>query len=180
MDEGDGTSLLSSVTEIVSVYLHQNSVEPDELGQIITSVTEALRGALTHAPLTAAAASRPAADATAPEAAPSTQEQPAVAPAVPVDDSIHPDYLVCLECGAKQKTLKRHLASAHALSPQEYRQRWGLDRDYPVTALNYAEARRETALRIGLGRGGRAAAPVASKPMRKGRGRPKGTAKKVA
>ena len=69
-------------------------------------------------------------------------------PAVPVRRSVQPDHLVCLVCGKKQKLLKRHLAAEHELTPDEYRQRFGLQPDYPMMAPNYANQRRELALSI--------------------------------
>jgi predicted transcriptional regulator len=73
-------------------------------------------------------------------------------PAVSVRRSIRPDHLVCLVCGKEQKLLKRHLAGEHQLTPEEYRERFGLKSDYPMVAPNYAQQRRELALSIGLGR----------------------------
>jgi predicted transcriptional regulator len=66
--------------------------------------------------------------------------------------SVKNDYLVCLDCGAKVKTLKRHLQSAHALDPREYHERWGLKKDYPMTAPAYSERRSAMARDLGLGR----------------------------
>jgi predicted transcriptional regulator len=66
--------------------------------------------------------------------------------------SVRPDHLVCLICGKKQKLLKRHLAVEHELTPNQYREPFGLKPDYPMAAPNYAERRRELALEIGLGR----------------------------
>ncbi len=73
-------------------------------------------------------------------------------PAVPIKRSVTPDYIVCLEDGKKQKMLKRHLKTAHGMSPDKYRERWGLSRDYPMVAPNYAKTRSELAKKIGLGR----------------------------
>ena len=73
-------------------------------------------------------------------------------PAVSVRRSIQPDHLVCLICGRTQKLLKRHLAVEHELTPNQYREAFGLKPDYPMTAPNYAQQRRELAFRIGLGR----------------------------
>jgi predicted transcriptional regulator len=187
-----GTTLLSSVTEIVSVYLQQNKAEPGQLSQIITSVTEALRSALPDAPRTVSethegSAAAPS-ESRAGEDTDGEAQQPAAAvsapvePAVPVEQSVFSDYLVCLECGLKQKLLKKHLRIAHGLSPQDYRKRWSLDAKYPMAAPSFAEGKREMAKRIGLGRGrpadkeanrGVEAAPppAASSPERKGRGR---------
>ena len=79
-------------------------------------------------------------------------------PAVPVRRSITPDYLVCLEDGRKFKSLKRHLRTKYNMSPEDYRAKWGLAKDYPMVAPNYAKARSELAKQMGLGQGGRQAA----------------------
>jgi predicted transcriptional regulator len=73
-------------------------------------------------------------------------------PAVPIRKSVHPDYIICLEDGKKMKMLKRHLMTRYNMSPDEYRAKWGLGKDYPMVAPNYAKARAETARRLGLGR----------------------------
>jgi predicted transcriptional regulator len=72
-------------------------------------------------------------------------------PAVPVKKSITPDFIVCLEDGKKLKMLKRHLKTAYNMSPEEYRERWGLSPDYPMVAPNYAKQRSRLAKEIGLG-----------------------------
>ena len=74
------------------------------------------------------------------------------APAVSIKKSVRPDYIVCLEDGEKHKMLKRHLRTAHELTPDAYRQRWGLAGDYPLVAPKYAELRSKLAKKIGLGR----------------------------
>ncbi len=81
-------------------------------------------------------------------------EEPAAKPnpAVPIKQSVKPEYIVCLEDGKKLKMLKRHLKTAHKLTPAEYRERWGLPRDYPMVAPNYAATRSKLAKKIGLGR----------------------------
>jgi predicted transcriptional regulator len=83
------------------------------------------------------------------------QEAPIVAdkqlPAVPVKKSIFPDYLVCLEDGKKLKMLKRHLSTAYAMTPEQYREKWGLAADYPMVAPSYAKHRSSLAKQIGLG-----------------------------
>ena len=84
-------------------------------------------------------------------------------PAVSVRRSITPDYLICLEDGRKFKSLKRHLRTKYDLSPEQYRARWNLPKDYPMVAPNYALARSELAKQMGLGQGGR-------KPARRARG----------
>jgi predicted transcriptional regulator len=72
-------------------------------------------------------------------------------PAVPIKKSVNPDYLVCLEDGKKLKMLKRHLKTAYDLTPEQYRERWGLGSDYPMVAPNYAKQRSRLAKEIGLG-----------------------------
>ena len=85
-------------------------------------------------------------------------------PAVPIDKSIKRNEIICLECGKGQKILKRHLTSAHGLTSEEYRARWGLRRDYPLVAPNYAKMRSEFAKKIGLGR--KPGAVKSKKPVR--------------
>jgi predicted transcriptional regulator len=77
------------------------------------------------------------------------------APAVPIKKSVTPEYIVCLEDGKKLKMLKRHLKTAYDMTPDEYRQRWGLPHDYPMVAPNYAKHRSSLAKKIGLGTKGR-------------------------
>ena len=78
-------------------------------------------------------------------------------PAVPVRKSITPEHLICLEDGRKFKSLKRHLRTKYNMSPEEYRAKWGLPKDYPMVAPNYAKARSDLAKQMGLGQGGRQA-----------------------
>ncbi len=73
-------------------------------------------------------------------------------PAVPIEDSIHDDYVICLEDGKKLKTLRRHLKAAFGMTPEDYRHRWGLSDDYPMVAPNYSKRRSELANQIGLGK----------------------------
>ncbi len=77
---------------------------------------------------------------------------PKPSPAVPIKQSVTPDYIICLEDGKKHKMLKRHLKTAHGMSPDKYRERWGLPRDYPMVAPNYSKTRSKLAIKIGLGR----------------------------
>ncbi len=77
---------------------------------------------------------------------------PKPTPAVPIKRSVTPDYIICLEDGTEHKMLKRHLKTAHSMSPNEYRERWGLPRDYPLVSPNYAKRRSQIAKKIGLGR----------------------------
>jgi predicted transcriptional regulator len=141
---------MRTVGQIVSSFLERTTVSAGELPALIRSVRDAL-----------ASEKATSAEAAVPEAAaaPATQE-----PAVPVRRSVRPDHLVCLECGAKQKTLKRHLSTAHRLSVDEYRAKWNLPRDYPMVAPDYAARRSALAKQIGLGRrgAGEAEAPAAA------------------
>lgn len=123
--------LIDMTADIVSAYVGHNTVAPDELTDLINRVYAALAGAV----------SGDAASARV------TREEPAV----PIRKSITPDYLICLEDGKKFKSLKRHLRSHYNLSPEEYRDKWGLPRDYPMVAPNYAQARSKLAKKMGLG-----------------------------
>ena len=83
--------------------------------------------------------------------APEPQPEP-LKPAVPVKKSVTPDYIICLEDGKKFKSLKRHLMTHYGLTPDQYREKWGLDSSYPMVAPNYAQARSQLAKKMGLGR----------------------------
>jgi predicted transcriptional regulator len=128
-NEAGEDSLLTLTTDIVAAHVSNNSVAVNDLPNLIQNVHEALVGI---------SGSR-----SAPEARPE--------PAVSIRSSIKPDFIVCLEDGKKQKMLKRHLMTNHNLTPDEYRQKWGLASDYPMVAPNYAEQRRTLAKSIGLG-----------------------------
>jgi predicted transcriptional regulator len=136
--------LLSRTTEIVASFAGHHTVAVGDLPAVIASVFRALRG------VGQGGADQPAAEAPV--------------PAVPVKRSIGTDFLVCLEDGKKVKTLKRHLASHHQLTPDQYRQRWGLPRDYPMVAPAYAAQRSAMARQFGLGRKPAAAAPPPPAP----------------
>jgi predicted transcriptional regulator len=73
-------------------------------------------------------------------------------PAVPIKKSIQPEYIVCLEDGMHARTLKRHLRTAHDMTPEQYREKWGLSEDYPLIAAGYSAARSKMAKKLGLGR----------------------------
>jgi predicted transcriptional regulator len=104
-------------------------------------------------------------------------------PAVPIRRSVHRDYVVCLECGWRGQMLKRHVATGHGLTVEQYRARWNLPRDHRIVALGYSERRSGLAKRIGLGRGRRAfredpepaelEIPAAPQPRSRRRGRPR-------
>jgi predicted transcriptional regulator len=122
--------LVELAAEIVSAYVVKNSVRPSELSNLITEVHRALSS--THA------------GTIEPEPEP-------LNPAVNPKRSVFPDYIVCLEDGMKFKSLKRHLRTHHEMSPEEYRQKWGLAHDYPMVAPNYAAARSALAKKLGFG-----------------------------
>ncbi|PKP77071.1 MAG: MucR family transcriptional regulator [Alphaproteobacteria bacterium HGW-Alphaproteobacteria-3] len=126
--------LIDMTADIVAAYVGHNPVAPDELSDLINRVFSALSDASTGGAGSA-----------------SFKEEPAV----PVRKSITPDYLICLEDGKKFKSLKRHLRSHYNLSPEAYREKWGLPRDYPMVAPNYAQARSRLAKKMGLGQAGR-------------------------
>lgn len=131
-------SLLDQTTSIVTAYASTNQLTEDGLVQLIRRVHRELLSVTGLAPI-----EQPA-DEVKVLAAPT--------PAVPIKKSVTPDYLICLEDGAKVKVLKRYLRSRFNMSPEEYREKWGLPRDYPMSAPNYSKHRSEMAKRIGLGR----------------------------
>jgi predicted transcriptional regulator len=126
----------SLTAEIVSAYVSHNNIASSDLAGLITAVA----GQLSKVGVK-------------PQRSPEEKFKPAVS----VRRSIRPDHLVCLVCGEPQKMLKRHLATRHELSPAEYRARFGLKPEYPMTAPKYAQQRREVALAAGLGRAPRSA-----------------------
>ena len=127
-DQPNNTELLELTTEIVSAHVSNNSLPVGDLPQLIQDVYRTLL----NVGGTQGAMERPQ-------------------PAVSVKKSVTPDYIVCLEDGKKLKMLKRHLKTAYNLTPEEYRQRWGLSADYPMVAPNYAKVRSSLAKKIGLG-----------------------------
>lgn len=120
--------LLALTTDIVTSHLSRNPVDASDISGLIKDV---------YATLSTVGAAEPDAD----------RPQPAVS----IRKSIHPDYIVCLEDGKKLKMLKRHLKTSYDMTPDDYRQRWGLPSDYPMVAPNYANQRRDLAKKIGLG-----------------------------
>ena len=130
--------MLRMTTDVVSAYVGNNTTATNQLPDLIRTV---------HGSLNALG------EAQAAESAPK--------PAVPVRRSLTPEYLVCLEDGKKLKMLKRYLRTTYDMSPDDYRQKWGLPADYPMVAPNYAKRRSEFAKRIGLGRRGRGGQPEA-------------------
>ena len=123
------SALLELTTEIVSAHVTNNPVAVQDLPDLIRQVHNTL-SAIDQAP--ASQFDRPQ-------------------PAVPIKKSVTSDFIVCLEDGRKLKMLKRHLKTAYDMTPEDYRERWGLPADYPMVAPNYARQRSNLAKKIGLG-----------------------------
>ena len=120
----------SLIADIVQSYVAKNTVAVDQLASLITTVHQALSGLGTAPPLAAEA----------------------LMPAVPIRRSVQQDHVVCLECGFRGLTLRRHLRVRHGLEVSAYRARWKLAPDHPVTAPGYSERRSAVAKQLGLGR----------------------------
>ena len=129
--KSSSSELVEITVDIVSAYISNNSVQSSDLASLIDQTFNALQQA-------AAKETQPTKDV--------------LKPAVPIKKSITPDAITCLECGKKFKTLKRHLRTDYTLTPEEYREKWGLPHDYPIVAPNYAAARSALAKKMGLGR----------------------------
>ena len=127
-DNTSNADILGLTAQIVSAHVSNNAVAPDSLSSLIQEVYRTLAGVGTEAP-----------------------EVEKQAPAVPVKKSVFADYIVCLEDGKKLKMLKRHLKTAYNMSPEQYREKWGLPADYPMVAPSYAKHRSTLAKKIGLG-----------------------------
>jgi len=126
----------SLVAEIVSGYVKKNQIAPADLPALINTVYQSL--------VTAGKATEP---------------EPARTPAVSIRQSVRPDYVVCLDCGWRGQMLRRHVKRAHGLTPEQYRARWSLKPDYPLTAPAYAAQRSALAKQMGLGRGAKGRRP---------------------
>jgi predicted transcriptional regulator len=122
-------TLLTLTADIVAAHVSNNSVAVNDLPNLIQNVHAALSGISGNGAAT----------------------EPKPEPKVSIRASIKPDYIVCLEDGKKLKMLKRHLMTHYNMTPDQYRQKWGLNADYPMVAPNYAEQRRNLAKSIGLG-----------------------------
>ena len=133
----DKAEIIEMTAEIVAAYVENNNISTADLPALIQSVHRALTSV--------------SSGVEAVEAAPKE-------PAVPIRRSITADFLICLEDGRKFKSLKRHLRTKYNMSPEDYRAKWGLAKDYPMVAPNYAKARSDLAKQMGLGQGGRQAA----------------------
>ncbi|HUO23568.1 MAG TPA: MucR family transcriptional regulator [Caulobacteraceae bacterium] len=134
MDEK--SEIIEMTADIVSAYVGNNAVAAADLPSLIQHVHGALANVSNGTEVV--------------EVAPKE-------PAVPVKRSITPGFLICLEDGRKFKSLKRHLRTKYNMSPEDYRAKWGLPKDYPMVAPDYAKARSELAKQMGLGQGGRQA-----------------------
>jgi len=123
--------LIELTADVVAAYVSNNPVPVGELPNLIADVHAALGrvGGTVEQP-------------------PADKQKPAVNP----KRSVHDDYIICLEDGKKFKSLKRHLMTHYNMSPDQYREKWGLDASYPMVAPNYAEARSQLAKKMGLGR----------------------------
>jgi predicted transcriptional regulator len=126
----EGASIIELAAHIVSAFVSKNTVQAGELPNIIASV---------HAALSNAAANGVA------------EPKEELKPAVAIKKSVTPEYIVCLEDGRKLKSMKRHLRTHYDMSPEEYRHKWGLPIDYPMTAPVYAATRSQLAKTMGLG-----------------------------
>jgi len=130
----DTDTLVALTADIVAAHVSNNSVSISDLVTLIGSVHASLSGL---------------------GEAPEPEPQPEQKPAVSVRASIKPDYLVCLEDGKQVKMLKSYLRTKFNMTPEEYRAKWNLPKDYPMVSPNYAARRRELAMQIGLGKNGR-------------------------
>jgi predicted transcriptional regulator len=128
-NQGSDDTLITLTADIVAAHVSNNSVAVNDLPQLIANVHGALAGL----------------------GGPGSVPEVRLEPKVPIRSSIKPDYIVCLEDGKRLKMLKRHLMTHYQMTPDQYRQKWGLNSDYPMVAPNYAEQRRTLAKAIGLG-----------------------------
>ena len=127
-DAYDNNDIIAWTADIVASHVQNNNVEIEELPRLIRLVHDSLNGLSGE----------------------DSREKPK--PAVSIRRSITPEFIICLEDGRKLKMLKRHLATAYRMSPEQYKEKWGLPKDYPMVAPNYAKHRSSLAKKIGLGR----------------------------
>src|SRR5262245_2290495 len=129
-DNAANADYIGLTAEIVSAYVSNNTVASGDIPALINQVHSALLRVSSG------------------QAGPLSEP---LKPAVPVKRSINPDFIVCLEDGKKFKSLKRHLRTQYGMTPEQYREKWGLAADYPMVAPNYAAARSQLAKQMGLG-----------------------------
>jgi predicted transcriptional regulator len=159
VENQQNTDKLALIADVVSSYLRRNSVSTDQIGTVVASVTRAIGDAEKQL------AGGGVEVGASPDIATTARPEPAVS----VRSSVKPDFIICLDCGAKVKTLKRHLQSAHGLDPKQYRERWELKKDYPMTAPAYSERRSAMARDLGLGRKAGEAGKAAKKSPWRGK-----------
>jgi predicted transcriptional regulator len=157
-------TILTLAVQIVSAHVQHNKMQSEELPGFIQQIYKTLHAVGSE---------------------PSVADKPA--PAVAVKKSVFDDHVICLDCGKKLKMLKRHLMTDHNMTPEQYRERWGLGRDYPMVAPDYASKRSALAKKIGLGRksGARVSAKAPAKAPAKAKspkvpGRKPGRPRKIA
>jgi predicted transcriptional regulator len=126
------SDILRMTTKVVTAYVSNNTISDTQIPEVIETVYESLEGLING----------------------NTNGQMKKKPAVPIQRSITPDHIICLEDGKKLTMLKRYLRTNHGMTPDEYRAKWGLARDYPMVSPNYAKKRSAFAKEIGLGKRG--------------------------
>lgn len=129
-ETNESLEVMAMVSDIVAAYVSNHTMDPSELPNFVQLVQRSLCSANSKSSFILASRSEPA---------------------VPIDESVQPDYIVCLEDGKRMKMLKRHLKTAYNMTPDQYRERWGLPANYPMVAPNYAVKRQNIAKTIGLG-----------------------------
>jgi predicted transcriptional regulator len=130
MDRLTSTEIITLTTDIVAAYVSNNTLSVEEIPAVVNTVFQCMSSLAVRGNIRTATPD----------------------PVVPVNQSVFPDYIVCLEDGKQLKMLKRHLKSSYNMTPEQYRERWGLPADYPMVAPNYAKRRSSLAIEIGLGR----------------------------
>lgn len=144
-DNNTSKDVLGLTAQIVAAHVSHNPVSAQDLPLLIQQVFKTLAGVSGPAP------------------APAAKPQPAV----PIKKSITPEYIICLDDGKKLKMLKRHIKTAYNLTPEQYRERWGLASDYPMVAPNYAKHRSSLAKKIWQGTGPRGGRPTKARAAAK-------------
>ena len=135
-------NIIEYTVEIMNSYLMNNTVRKDEISEVLNTVYKTVCSLLKESnnlnvPLSTLSKNRPISGQTS--------------PAVPIEESVFDDYIICLEDGKKLKTLRRHLGTVYNMSPDESRRKWNLPNDYPLTAPNYSKKRKKIAKSVGLG-----------------------------
>ncbi len=134
-ETSENLEILTLASDVAAAYLTNHTVELEDMPAVLETAYKALKQLTSN---TSVNANRPD-------------------PVVPINQSITDDFIICLEDGKKLKMLKRHLKSSYNMTPEQYRERWGLSADYPMVAPNYAKRRSSLAMQIGLGRKRKAA-----------------------